>query len=447
MLRLSVDVPCIFITPFKKIPSFMHPQSNSFSFVTILATVLCLTISSCNKCKDEPVITYFAFEELSPKKVGILDQSGYSITVEVPDSIDVTNLSPTVNLGSSDCLNLSPLSGTSQDFSTPVMYEVSNENGDLTRYEVTVSLKEPEPKDSILQISWSTGSDIPVAAAWSASAFLNNKLYVSGGAVEAGVSNLVQVYDPEMESWTTAESRLQQGRWGHTSIVLDGKIYEMGGLDTAKGPALTSIEVYDPDTDTWENKGEMEIGRIGHGAVAYEGKIYVMGGELQEPSPGALDRVEVYDPATLTWETLAPMPTPRIFMAICLVGDVIYVLGGGKSYPFKGITSIEAYNIAEDSWEEKAELKIGLIDLDACVINGKIICVGGTELWTIDAQASVQVYDPGANRVFRANDMQSARGATSVFSYQDKIFVSGGYKTIKPEFTFSSYTEIGVPEF
>ena len=406
-----------------------------------------MAFCSCNKCEDAPIISYFAFEELSPKKTGIIDQSSHTIIVKVPESTDVSNLTPTIEAGNSDCLMLSPLSGTSQDFNNPVVYEVSNEVEEMVRYEVTVQVEESKPEDSTLSISWSTGSDMPNAVAWSGSVILDNKLYVIGGANAQEVTNVVQLYDPESNTWNDDVSALQNKRWGSTATVVNGKIFVMGGTDAAKGNALTSIEVYDPATGNWEYDGEMNLGRIGHRAVEYQGKIYVFGGITQEPSPGTLDDVEVYDPATQTWETLSPMPTSRQFPAICNIGDVVYVLGGGVSYPYPGSTTIEAYNITEDNWEEKADLKIGILDLNACEIDGKIICVGGSVLWATDALSNVQVYDPASNQVYMADEMHDPIASSAVFAHQGKIYIGGGYDDAQPEFSFSSKLEIGVPEF
>jgi hypothetical protein len=406
----------------------------------------CLALISC-KCDDTPKITYFVFEEFTPKSVGNIDQSAYTITVEVPGSADVTSLSPTIETGNSDCLNLTPHSGASQDFSSKVIYRVSNEMDEVVQYEVTVNVEEPEFEDSILSINWSTGSDMPEAFAWSSHVMLDNNFYVIGGANAQEVSNVVQVYDPEMDTWNDDVSALQKKRWGHTATTVNGKIYVMGGTDVAKGEALTSIEVYDPATGNWEFEGEMSLGRIGHRAVAFEGKIYVFGGITQEPSPGTLDDVEVYDPARQTWEQLTPMPTPRQFPAICNIGDVVYILGGGVSYPYSGTNAIEAYNITEDTWEEKAALKTGVLDFNACEIEGKIICVGGSVLWATDALAFVQVYDPAKDHVFMADQLRDPIASSVVFAYQGKVYVGGGYPTAQPEFTFSPKLEIGIPDF
>ena len=43
-------------------------------------------------------------------------------------------------------------------------------------------------------------------------------------------------------------------RFGHASVVLDGKIYVMGGTD---GDELDTVEVYDPQADSWQRVASM----------------------------------------------------------------------------------------------------------------------------------------------------------------------------------------------
>ena len=43
-------------------------------------------------------------------------------------------------------------------------------------------------------------------------------------------------------------------RFGHASVVLDGKIYVMGGTD---GDELDTVEAYDPQADSWQRVASM----------------------------------------------------------------------------------------------------------------------------------------------------------------------------------------------
>jgi N-acetylneuraminic acid mutarotase len=65
-------------------------------------------------------------------------------------------------------------------------------------------------------------------------------------------------------------------RCDHASVVLDGKIYAMGGY--GRSP-LDTVEVYDPQADSWQRVASMPRGLYGHAAAAMGGKMYVTGGQ------------------------------------------------------------------------------------------------------------------------------------------------------------------------
>lgn len=76
----------------------------------------------------------------------------------------------------------------------------------------------------------------------------------------------------------------------HTASVLtDGKVLVVGGLQCRKYGCLQSAELYDPRTDTWTSTGSLNYPRCHHVAtVLKDGKVLVVGGNpekklLREP--------------------------------------------------------------------------------------------------------------------------------------------------------------------
>eukprot|EP00321_Phaeocystis_globosa_P007887 CAMPEP_0118812612 /NCGR_PEP_ID=MMETSP1162-20130426/2416_1 /TAXON_ID=33656 /ORGANISM="Phaeocystis Sp, Strain CCMP2710" /LENGTH=74 /DNA_ID=CAMNT_0006742347 /DNA_START=33 /DNA_END=254 /DNA_ORIENTATION=+ len=64
-------------------------------------------------------------------------------------------------------------------------------------------------------------------------AAVGGKIYVIGGySGYGGSSSLdsVEAYDPRLGAWAPVAS-MRAKRFGHASVVLDGKIYAMGGFD------------------------------------------------------------------------------------------------------------------------------------------------------------------------------------------------------------------------
>ena len=81
---------------------------------------------------DEARIKQFVINDIY---TGSIDEAAKSITVYLPASVNVTNLTPTVTM--SDYATVTPASGVVQDFTNPVTYTVENNTARST-YVVTV---------------------------------------------------------------------------------------------------------------------------------------------------------------------------------------------------------------------------------------------------------------------------------------------------------------------
>ena len=139
-------------------------------------------------------------------------------------------------------------------------------------------------------------------------------------------------------------------RSSHTSVVLDGKIYVMGGTDGVPGNTLDTVEVYNPQADIWQRVASMPRGLNCHAATVMGGKIYVTGGRIAR---SAVSSAYVYDPQADTWTQLARMGTSRSLHASAAAGGKLYVFGGwgASGYGTIGLLSTaEVYDPASNSW-------------------------------------------------------------------------------------------------
>jgi len=241
---------------------------------------------------------------------------------------------------------------------------------------------------------------------------------------------LVAVSLAEEYTWTQ-KADMPTPRMTHTSAVVNGKIYVIGGWTSESDPdarVLSTVEEYDPVTNTWTRKADMPTARgdmVGSSPVV-DGKIYVIGGYggVSLVSPTGSPTVEEYDPATDTWTRKADMPTPRWSLATCAVDRKIYAIGGAPS-SFTGLNVVEQYDPTTDTWTRKANMPTGVWGLCACVVNGKIYALGGRPGYT--AIPTVQEYDPATDTWTRKADMPVGTSQMASVVLDDKIFVIGGW--------------------
>jgi len=166
---------------------------------------------------------------------------------------------------------------------------------------------------------------------------VNGKIYSIGGAPVIGsVTNVNEEYDPLTDSWTSRTS-MPTARSFSGSAVVNGKIYVIGGWNGNSQP-YSKVEEYDPVTDTWVTKANMPTARYGFSTAVVNNKIYIMGGCIGNYYNGADEAIiEVYDPATNTWQQKANMPIARSGAGAAVYNDKIYVMGGRSNNIFSKV--------------------------------------------------------------------------------------------------------------
>jgi len=159
----------------------------------------------------------------------------------------------------------------------------------------------------------------------------------------------------EAGTWTQ-KADMATARYLLGSAVVDGKIYVIGGAPFYCGITAV-VEEYDPAADTWTRRSDMPTARQGLRAAAVDGIIYAIGG--CEVAPGVdrdISTVEAYDPTTDTWTRKADMPTARTLSAIAVVDGIIYIIGGSFDEDYLSevnvevISAVEAYDPGTDTW-------------------------------------------------------------------------------------------------
>ena len=79
-----------------------------------------------------------------------------------------------------------------------------------------------------------------------------------------------------------------------TVVSLDGKIYFVGYQTDI-------VERYDPLRNEWQQVASLNEARTGHACAALNGKIYAIGGQDSAT-------VEIYDPTSDSWSYISPLP-------------------------------------------------------------------------------------------------------------------------------------------
>jgi N-acetylneuraminic acid mutarotase len=273
---------------------------------------------------------------------------------------------------------------------------------------------------------WIKKSDIPTARWHLSSVVVNDKIYAIGGV--NGYTS-IEEYDPETNSWDIKES-MPTGRAFIGKGVVEGKIYIIGG-SILFGSALTAVEMYDPQTNEWTSKAGLPSGRHGVGSCAVDGRIYVIGGSISTTS--SLTAVEMYDPLTDEWTVnLADMPTARWEPECVAVNGKIYAIGGFPS-PSSGAGSdaVEMYDPQTNEWTIKASLPGPRGGGSVAALNGMIYYFGGSSSHGANTD-DIWVYDPSLDEWKSPGELPFAWAMMGAAVVDSTFYLMSGSKIAWP---------------
>ncbi|GFN78954.1 upf0672 protein c3orf58 [Plakobranchus ocellatus] len=251
----------------------------------------------------------------------------------------------------------------------------------------------------------------------------DNQIYLAGGAIRKinyrgsitteGVSNALYVFDQTEAAWQT-RAKMHMSRSQFSLVVVDGFVYAVGGQDGAE--ILSSVERYDPPTNTWTLIRPLPKPLRFMTAVSYKGRLYVFGGETRMDVSAAVLR---YDPLEDSWEELPPMKTPRVLAGSVVFRDKIYVIGGNSALsdkwrreylPEHCVTSVEIFDPSTNTWSQGPSLSNALCGAGVVKYGDTIIVVGGEDdkSW----MAGICWLRQGANKTDPGGDADSKEETT-----------------------------------
>jgi hypothetical protein len=237
----------------------------------------------------------------------------------------------------------------------------------------------------------------------------------------AGGDRRQQAYDPRSERWLDVAPLPQ--RLDHVQgVAIDGRVYYVGGLTGWPGPAVGTVDVYDPAADAFTRRAAMERPRGAGGVAVAGGRIYYLGG-LSDGE--AVPWADVYDPANDRWERLPDMPRARDHFQSVVVGDRIYAIGGRDSDIGREIAETDAFDVSAGRWVTGlAPIPTRRGGYAAAVVDEEILVIGGET--ARGALATVEAYRPDADAWRRLPPMTTARHGIQAALCGGAVYVAAG---------------------
>jgi N-acetylneuraminic acid mutarotase len=241
---------------------------------------------------------------------------------------------------------------------------------------------------------WTAKKPMPTGRGRFGIAVYQNKIYVIGGKTANGFTAANEVYDPLTDTWETKASLPRGGRAELTASVVNGKIYVVGGYFV--GLYLVSsnvLDVYDPETDTWTTKSPMPATVYSCSSAVVDNKIYVIENSFGT-RVGSLN--QIYDTENDSWSYGRSIPVGVAGAVAAATTAVfapkrIYVIGGDASTN----SSNQVYNPENNAWSIGAQLSMSRTYLGVAVIDDTLYAIGGRDSDGASVDANEQ-YTPFA---------------------------------------------------
>lgn len=196
---LKINIPIIAGATISPDPSQARDYTNPIIYTVTgndgsKKTVVIKVIVAKSSAKQ---ILTFAFTGLNPVINGIIDQTNHKITATIPTIADIKKLAPTITFSSK--ATVSPASGAMTDFSNPVTYMVTAEDGSTEKYEVTVTqTSQSSAKCLLTKIENVNDSDEYVLLEYDGQnrvSKITKKSYFTGATVDDGIFITTYVFE------------------------------------------------------------------------------------------------------------------------------------------------------------------------------------------------------------------------------------------------------------
>lgn len=265
---------------------------------------------------------------------------------------------------------------------------------------------------------WLARAPMPTPRQETTPAVLNGRIYLPGGFnASAQAVTTVEAYDPATNTWSTPPP-LPEILHHYGLATVGGRMYLLGGYTGNSFTPTNRAYVFIPDSNLWRRIANMPVARGAHAAVEFGGRIYLFGGIT---NIGDSRRTDMYNPLTDTYTNLAQMPTAREHLAAARIDSLIYVVGGRIGATNNNV--LEAYSPVSNRWYTKAPMPTARGGLAASALYGRLYVCGG-EIPGVYAQN--EEYNPATNSWRTMRPMLTPRHGTGAVTVGDSVYVIGG---------------------
>ena len=236
------------------------------------------------------------------------------------------------------------------------------------------------------------------------------------GGTETDEPVPAEIWDPQTAAFSASGTPLVGRNWGHTATLLpDGRVLVVGGQGaTGVGTyemaleELAAAEIWDPETEMFEEAGVLDIGRVFHTAsLLPDSRVLIVGGfgTDDEGMPTGFDNAVAWDPATGSFAEVATMAAVRIDHNAAVLADGKVHISGGLGFEGERpdpeadvgpsmLTLVELFDPVSGEFVPAGRLQEGRqYGSSTALPDGRVVLIGGGD-HDFEESAGLEIWEP-----------------------------------------------------
>ncbi|KAM6258420.1 LOW QUALITY PROTEIN: kelch-like protein 30 [Porphyrio hochstetteri] len=224
-------------------------------------------------------------------------------------------------------------------------------------------------------------------------------------------------YNPRSRRWMALPDFPDYNKWGFSLVALNNDVYVTGGSRGSQNDTWSTTQAwcFCPKDGAWQPVASMLRARTNHTSAVLNGEIYVIGGTTVE-----MVEVERYDPYSGAWCAISPAPKYVSNFAAASCSGKLYLVGS-CAVKYNALT-LQCYNPVQDLWSLITSPFIPkYLSAPRCAtLHGLIYLIG-------DNTKKVYMYNPEANIWQKVQLLHTLHENGGMVPLGDRLFVTGGH--------------------